>query len=250
MSRGIVFDIREFTVHDGPGIRTTVFMKGCPLRCRWCHNPESQSFEPEIVRSPVGERLCGATVTDVELADRLNSYKTLLADGGGVTFSGGEPLSQAVFVADVIERLADIHVVLDTSGFGSIDDFDRLAKRVNLVYFDLKLIDADLHRQFTGVDNAPILANLHRLSQLGTPFHIRVPLVPGLTDTDDNLTQISSFVSRLPGLVRVDLLSYNNAAGGKYASIGRTFSPPCDESQPLNIRTDVFSDNGIEVHVS
>jgi len=251
MSRGVVFDIRELTVHDGPGLRTTVFMKGCPLRCQWCHNPESQAFQTQIMRSPVGERICGVEYSDVELADRLNRYAPLLANGvGGITFSGGEPLAQSAFVADVIDRLVGLDITLDTCGFAGPDDFERLARRVNRVYFDLKLIDAEMHRRFTGVDNAPILANLRRLSELGTPFHIRVPLVPAVTDTDQNLIQIRSVIAGLRGLICVDLLSYNKAAGGKYACIDRDFSPTYDESRPLNIRPDIFSDAGIEVHIA
>ena len=162
MTAGVVFDIREFTVHDGPGIRTTVFLKGCPLRCSWCHNPEGLRSEPQTLCGPTGERVVGETFTAEALAARLNRLAPVL-DGGGVTFSGGEPLLQAAFVAEVIERLAGLHVLLDTSGYAAEADFRLVAAKCQLVYFDLKLIDAEMHRRYTGVDNAGILQNLQVL---------------------------------------------------------------------------------------
>ena len=140
MTSGIVFDIKEFTVHDGPGIRTTVFLKGCPLACMWCHNPESQSMQPQIIRSPSGERLAGTEYTAEELAFLLNQPAELLrSNEGGITFSGGEPLFQAEFVAEVINLLNDLHVVLDTCGYAPEKDFLPLLDRSDLVYYDLKV---------------------------------------------------------------------------------------------------------------
>lgn len=250
MISGIVFDIKEFAVHDGPGIRTTVFLKGCPLRCSWCHNPEGMSPEPQLIRGPAGERVAGREYTSAALADILNRQADILrANEGGVTFSGGEPLGQAQFVTQVIDRLCGVHVLLDTSGYGSEGDFRLLVSRSDLVYYDLKLVDRQAHRRYTGVDNGPILRNLSVLSELGVPFVIRVPLVPGVTDTDRNLAAIGMTVRGLPGLVRVDLLPYNKAAGGKYHAAGVVFKPDYDESQPLNINTTVFEDLGLEVHV-
>jgi len=247
---GIVFDIKEFAVHDGPGIRTTVFLKGCPLACSWCHNPEGISPKPQVLRGPAGERIAGQEYTAEELAAILNGQAEILRmNGGGVTFSGGEPLFQAQFVADVIDRLCGIHVLLDTAGYASEKDFASLAKRSDLVYYDLKLIDSQAHRRYTGVDNGPILRNLHMSSEMGVPFVIRVPLVPGVTDTDRNLAAIGKTVAGLPGLVRVDLLPYNKAAGGKYRAAGMVFKPDYDESRPLNINTRIFEDLGVTVKV-
>ncbi len=251
MHTGIVFDVKEFAVHDGPGIRTTVFLKGCPLRCRWCHNPESQSPQPQVMRSPVGERVVGVLYTADALATRLNKQAAVLrANEGGVTFSGGEPLMQAQFILDVIDRLDEIHVLLDTSGFASETIFRRVASRCQLIYFDLKVMNPETHQRFTGQDNAPILRNLRAMSELGVPFVIRVPLVPGVTDTDANLDAIARAVAGLDGLLRVDLLPYNRAAGGKYAACGMVFDPGCDESQPNNINMKIFEKIGIPVRVS
>jgi len=247
---GLVFDIKEFAVHDGPGIRTTVFLKGCPLACSWCHNPEGRSPEPQTLHSPTGTRTVGQRFTSADLAARLNEQAAILrANEGGVTFSGGEPLQQAPFVAEVIDQLDDIHVLLDTSGYAPEPEFLLVALRCHLVYYDLKLMDPELHRRYTGVSNEQILHNLHVLSEIGIPFVIRVPLIPGVTDTDENLSAIASTVDGLAGLVRVDLLPYNKAAGGKYQAAGMQFQPDYDESRPLNINTAIFEGSGIPVSV-
>lgn len=248
--RGLVFDIREFAIHDGPGIRTTVCLKGCPLRCSWCHNPEGISASPQVIRGPAGERTAGRWYESAELASLLNKQAEVLRNSeGGVTFSGGEPLQQAAFVAEVIEQLDRTHTVLDTSGYGSDEDFRALASRVDLVLFDLKLIDADMHRQYTGCDNAPILRNFRTLGEFAVPCVVRVPLVPGVTDTQQNLAAIAKLAGQCPSLLHVELLHYNRAAGGKYAPAGMTFRPGFDEILAVNPRTGVFESLGIRVVV-
>lgn len=247
---GMIFDIREFTVHDGPGIRTTVFMKGCPLRCAWCHNPESVSRFPEIMRSSIGERIVGKEYTVEQLAAILNRQAQILnLNGGGVTFSGGEPLAQARFLCDVIDRLNGIHVLLDTSGHAPEADFLSVAKMCDLIFFDLKLIDPNAHVRYTGVGNSRILKNLATLSTIGSPYVIRVPLVPGVTDTRENIQAIALIVKDLRGVVRVDLLPYNRAAGGKYRALGKEFCPPFDENQPVSRSLAAFERVGIPVRI-
>lgn len=243
---GVVFDIRELTVHDGPGVRTTVFLKGCPLRCAWCHNPEGLSPAPQVLRSTTGQRLVGKEYTSVELAAILNRQAPLLRDIGGVTFSGGEPLLQAAFVADTIGRLEDLHVTLGTSGYASEDDFRLVAAKCHLVLFDLKLIDTAAHRRWTGQDNAPILSNLAVLDALKTPFVVRVVLVPGVTDTDENLRAIAECLSALSVRPRVELLPYNRAAGGKYAACGLEWHPPYNEDAPVNANLEPFQNQNVE----
>ncbi len=243
---GIIFDIREFTAHDGPGMRTTVFMKGCPLRCMWCHNPEGLARAPQVMKSRMGVRRVGEECSSARLAVILNSQADILrANEGGVTFSGGEPLAQAAFVSDVIDRLDHTHVLLDTSGYASESDFRGVAGKCSMIYFDLKLINPAAHRHYTGCDNAPILHNLNILGELGKPFHVRIPLVPGVTDTEDNLSAIAATVDGLAGLVRVDLLPYNGAAGGKYPACGLEFSPSYDEHQPVNANPAPFAARGL-----
>jgi pyruvate formate lyase activating enzyme len=248
MTTGIVFDIKEFTVHDGPGVRTTVFLKGCPLTCMWCHNPESQSIQPQIIRSPSGDRLAGREYASAELAALLNQQAALLrANEGGITFSGGEPLFQAEFVAEVIDQLDDTHVLLDTCGHAPPADFLLVLARSDLVFYDLKLIDRAAHMHFTGVDNDLILDNLQLLGKSGKPFVIRVPLVPGVTDTDENLVGIAKTVEKMPGLVEVHLLPYNQAAGSKYRYAGMEFKPDYDEARPVKFNMRIFEQAGIKV---
>jgi len=250
MATGLVADIREFTVHDGPGIRTTVFLKGCPLRCAWCHNPECISKRPQVMSTAVGERTVGRVYTDEQLAALINAQAEILRwNDGGLTVSGGEPLAQARFLEAVLDRLQDVHVVLDTSGYAAERVFMRLAQRCNLIYFDVKLVDNTLHRRFTGVSNDKILHNLRLTSELGVPVVVRVPLIPGVTDTDENLRDIATIVRDLPNLQRVDLLPYNRAAGGKYAPLGQEFHPPFDETQAVNANTAAFREAGIPVTV-
>jgi pyruvate formate lyase activating enzyme len=250
MTTGIVFDIKEFAIHDGPGIRTTVFLKGCPMSCMWCHNPEGQSRKPQLMQSTVGERIAGVEYTPQELAVLLNQQADILrANEGGITFSGGEPLMQTEFLSEVIQLLDDVHILLDTCGYGTERDFIMLAELCDLIYFDLKLIDAKAHRQYTGSDNGPILSNLHVMSDMGKSFVIRVPMVPGITDTDQNLLDIIRTVHELPGLLGVELLPYNKAAGAKYQSAGMIFMPGYDESQQLNLNTELFTRVGIPVRI-
>ena len=243
---GIVFDIRELTVHDGPGIRTTVFLKGCPLRCVWCHNPEGRLPQPQTMRSPAGDRLVGRTYSSSELATLLNRQAPLLRDNGGVTFSGGEPLMQAPFVAAVIDELEDLHVTLQTSGYCSEGDFRLVVSRCDLVLFDIKLIDPEAHRRWTGADNAPILRNLANLPAMEIPFIIRVPLVPGVTDTRDNLLAIAHLAARMSSRPHVELLPFNRAAGGKYAACGLDWLPSFDESAAPNTDLTPFHELNIE----
>jgi pyruvate formate lyase activating enzyme len=238
MTTGMVCDIREFTLHDGPGIRTTVFLKGCPLRCSWCHNPEALSREPQEIRAGGFRRAVGSRYEAAELAALLNRQAAVLkANTGGITFSGGEPLFQARFVAEVIDRLDGVHVVLDTCGYAEETEFRLVAAKCQLVYYDVKLIDAEAHRRYTG------------LGEMGVPFVVRVPLIPGVTDTNANLSAIALAVRAIPGLVGVDLLPYNRAAGGKYAALGMTFRPGFDEAAEVNANPEPFAAAGIEVRI-
>jgi pyruvate formate lyase activating enzyme len=247
MSEGVVSDIREFAVHDGPGLRTTVFLKGCPLRCSWCHNPEAQSPEPQEISAAGDCRLVGRRYQPAELAAILTRQAAILSAIGGVTFSGGEPLMQADFLCEVIDLLPDLHILLDTSGYAPAEDFRRVAGRCHMVHYDLKLIDPEAHRRFTGCDNTLIVENLCLLAALRVPYVVRVPLVPGVTDTDDNLTAIASLVRRLSGLLYVELLPFNRAAGGKYGPLGMRWLPGFDESVPPRINKEPFLAAGVPV---
>jgi pyruvate formate lyase activating enzyme len=250
MQWGMIFDIREFTVHDGPGIRTTVFLKGCRLRCSWCHNPEGMTSHREIIENPAGQRTVGRLYTVQELSSILNRQASILsANGGGVTFSGGEPLEQAAFLAAVIDNLNDVHVLLDTSGYAKEIGFSRVVQKCNLVYFDLKLIDRDAHLRQPGFDNDRILCNLQVLNKMMVPFVIRVPLIPGVSDTEENLEAIARIAKQLAGLLRVDLLPYNRAAGGKYSALRKQFCPTYDETLPVHVNLAAFEAAGVKAGI-
>jgi pyruvate formate lyase activating enzyme len=242
---GLVFDIKEFALFDGPGLRCTVFLKGCPLRCSWCHNPEGIKPTPEYMKSASGKRLAGRYYSVSELAGKLFSYEGILKDAGGVSFSGGEPLFQADFLIETMRRLKGrLHILLQTSGCAEAQDFAAVTDLADTVYFDLKVMNPALHRRFTGVDNAGILDNLKRLDRSGPVYRLRVPMIPGVTDTIENYDDIRSFIKNnlntggyLDGL---DLLPYNPAAGGKYEAVGRKFEPEFDEQAKTRVNPDFF----------
>lgn len=157
---------------------------------------------------------------------------------------------QAAFIAETIDQLDDLHILLDTSGYGSRRALLMLLKRVQLVYYDLKLAEPHAHRFYTKRSNRLILDNLQVVSESGVPFVIRIPLVPDVTDTSENLRAIADIARNLPGLVRVDLLSYNRSAGAKYAAVGLSFQPSFPEDQPVNARLDLFEQAGLEARIA
>ena len=223
-------------------------MKGCPLACMWCHNPESQSTQPQVIPKPVWRTYCRKRVFFPTPRGIIKStVRYIKTNGGGVTFSGGEPLSQAAFIADVIDAMDDLNIILDTSGYGSRKNFLLLLERLDLIFYDLKLIDPGLHKHYTGMDNHLILENLQLLNESGKPFVIRVPLVPGVTDSDENLKNIALTVRHMKGLEEINLLSYNHAAGSKYENVGMQFKPDYDENRPLNRNLEIFEREGIKV---
>jgi pyruvate formate lyase activating enzyme len=156
---------------------------------------------------------------------------------------------QVDFIAEVIDLLDDFHILLDTSGYGSERDFRLLLELVDLVFYDLKLIERQAHRRYTGRFNDVILRNLRVLSASGIPFVIRVPLVPVVTDTDENLAAIAGTIKGMPNMLGVDLLPYNRAAGAKYQAAGMEFKPVYDETSPVNANVALFEDAGIKVRV-
>jgi pyruvate formate lyase activating enzyme len=203
------------------------------------------------MKSASGKRIIGKLYSAEYLANILNRLVPILcANAGGITFSGGEPLAQAFFVADVISRLHEVHVLLDTSGYAPQDSFRLVVEKCDLVYYDLKLMNPAMHLLHTGVDNSQILNNLRLLSTMNIPYVIRVPLIPGLTDTYENLAAIAQIAQHLTGLVRVDLLPYNQAAGGKYPALGKKFGPTYDETQPVHADLRIFESAGVQVRIA
>ena len=224
---GLIFDIKRYAVHDGPGIRLTVFFKGCPLNCWWCHNPEGKLPDVEKVeRNPEDGHPGFDLIGEVRTVDQIMktiSGDTLFFDEsrGGVTFSGGEPLMQPEFLSALAERCHNqgIHTALDTCGYAPEDVFQRISKQIDLFLYDLKFIDAKLHRKYTGVDNELILNNLKTLNRLARPVVIRFPVIPEINSTDANVAEISDFLSDLKNIRTIDLLPFHHFAKRKYCRL-------------------------------
>jgi len=287
MRSGLVFNVQRFSLQDGPGVRSTVFMKGCPLACAWCHNPESQSPEPQIVRmrhrcmvcgecsreeldNPVvldrGEedveacptgalQAVGERTTVPALVERLLRDRIFFDESkGGVTFSGGEPLLQPAFVTEALEwlRREGVHTALDTCGFARWPDLEAAARQADLVLYDLKLMDEERHRAATGVSNRIILQNLQALSQVHPALWIRVPIVPGVNDDEANLEATAAFLAPLAGLRRVDLLPYHPTGEAKFARVGLGYTlhgTPTPSIQRLETLAALFRARGLHTTI-
>ena len=214
---GRIFDIKRFSAHDGPGIRSTVFLTGCPLRCAWCHNPEAFALqEDEAARGRVRDVTVPALVRELERD--VPYYDT---SGGGVTISGGEPLSQARFVGDLLRacRQRELHTALDTCGLVDPAVLREAAALTDLILYDLKAMDAAVHREWTGAGNRQILANLQQLDRLKVAVWIRLPLIPGVNDDARNLETMIAWLSATR-FRRVSILPYHRIAAAKYQRLG------------------------------
>lgn len=229
----LVFDIRRYSIHDGPGIRTTVFFKGCPLRCRWCHNPESQ--ESGVGRISVRRNLDGKSfeselaVGSWQLAEEV--MKEIDKDamfyedsGGGVTFSGGEPLMQPEALLELLLVCQEkkYHTAIDTCGHCEPSVLNRVMDLADLWLFDLKIMDDSKHIEYTGVSNELALKNLETLALAGKSIIIRFPFIPGITDGEDNIEAISKLMKK-SGLKKIEILPYHSIARDKYRRLGKDY---------------------------
>ena len=281
-NKALVFSIEEFSVFDGPGIRTSVFFMGCPLRCEWCHNPEGQSFKNRIVRSPNGcigcqscvknaqvingeaqftemsisacprnlLRYCGKEYTADELCAKLLKNAAILnSSGGGITFSGGEPTSNGEFLIDCLSRLdGKLNRAVQTCGYCGSELWQKVLENADYLLFDIKLMDDTAHKKYTGVSNAPILENFKHLLKSSKSFVIRTPLIPTVTDTEENITAIAHLLKD-NGINYIELLPYNKMAGSKYRLAGMEYSPSFDTNIPCNPRTEIFEGFGIKAKI-
>jgi pyruvate formate lyase activating enzyme len=278
---GIVFNVQSYSIHDGPGIRTVVFLKGCPLSCSWCSNPESQNPLPELgvlderctgcatcVRvcptgavsmgedgRPVYDRtkcvLCarceeacpsrvrkvyGRTVTLSALMGEISrDMPFYVRSGGGVTFSGGEPTMQYDLLLSLLKACKEryIHTAMETCGYlRDREKLDTLLQYLDLALYDVKCIDPDTHRRFTGVDNGLILDNARRIAASGTEMVIRVPIIPGFNDSTEVLAEIGEFVTGLDSVEEVNLLPYHELGRHKYGMLDREYGLGDEEALP------------------
>jgi len=280
MTTGVIFNIQRYSIHDGPGIRTTVFLKGCPLNCWWCQNPESQLSGQEMIfwgdrciscgacsaicssnaiqikngvpvtekekcilcgkciekcpalaREMIGEKLTTEEVTR-EIEKDLVFYEE---SGGGVTFSGGEPLKQSEFLESLLNccQKKKIHSAVDTSGYISWGILNKISPKVDLFLYDLKLMDSERHKKYTGVPNEIILENLKKLSSVHHNIFVRFPVIPGINDDSQNIKEMGGFLSSLK-IAQLNLLPYHYIGIDKYRRLGRTYrliaaQPPSKE---------------------
>ncbi len=270
MISGLIFNIQRYSIHDGPGIRTTIFLKGCPLRCLWCHNPEGMSPSPEILvvesrciscgecrsvcpntidrENRGGDEgalrhciLCGACVASCpsgarELAGKSISVEGLTAEilrdrifhdqsGGGVTFSGGEPLMQPEFLRAVLEecRRCGIQTAVDTCGYCAPEHILGIAPFTDLFLYDVKFMSEDEHIKYTGYSNLPILENLASLGQVHRNIRIRIPVIPGINDDDDQFEEAARFIASVSSIRQVDLLPYHKIGIAKFHRVGLSY---------------------------
>jgi pyruvate formate lyase activating enzyme len=256
---GLVFNIQRFSIQDGPGIRTTVFLKGCPLRCQWCHNPESQDCGPE--RMPVNrfmsgegrrvETVVGKWQTAEEVFREMERDAVFYSEsGGGVTLSGGEPMMQDDFVVELLAlcKARAIHTAIDTSGHAEPAAFRKVMELADLFLFDLKLMDDSRHVEYTGVSNELAIRNLELLARIGKSIIIRFPVIPGITDDKENIRMIAGLMQNLQ-LRRIDLLPYHSIAREKYRRLGREYFPEgIEEPEATHMERigEAFSRTGIE----
>lgn len=299
MNTGTLFSIKRYAIHDGPNIRTTVFFKGCPLACTWCHNPEGISPEIRVITTALHCIGCGACVEAcpsqaltlsadgidrnrslcegsgicVEVCPALaheasgwqtdiNAIMTLIKkdklffeqSNGGVTFSGGEPLMQPKFLMTLLKACGaeNIHRTVDTCGFVETEVLKKVAKHTDLFLFDLKIMDSDRHRQFTGVPNELILENLRELSQMDQRIFIRFPLIPGINSDEENIRAMGHFITSLPNINSIDLLFYQGAAKNKYTRLeiknaGKELRPPTEIEKTTTIN--ILKEYGLKVRI-
>ena len=258
-----IFDIKRFALHDGPGIRTTVFFKGCPLECWWCHNPEglrsgTEFFTEKLTLDGVSfeKKVKVGKWMDVEdLMGELERDRIYMEEsGGGISFSGGEPLQQAeaLFRLLNLSRERNIHTTVDTSGYASPDTIETLSGLTDLILFDLKTMDKEKHLTYTGIPNARVLENLERI--LGGPAEVivRIPLIAGFNDTDEEMDSILEYLKGLSGIQALDILPYHTFGTHKYRRFNRKnrqdgFKPPA--KQRIEKIQKSFSDAGFIVGI-
>ncbi len=241
---GLIFNIKKFAIHDGPGIRTTIFFYSCPLDCWWCHNPECKIDNLDNINKQLDQSNSESNQKTVQ-AYKISStalLEEILKDeifytesNGGVTFSGGEPMMQVDFLLEMLKicKAAGIHTTVDTTGYAPFEKYEQIYDFVDILLYDLKLIDNVNHQRYTGVSNLLILENLRRLTELGNKVKLRQPLIPGISDTDENLQATADFIQGLRNIDQISLLPYNKFGEDKLRRYNLS-----EKIGPLEIQTD------------
>ena len=235
--KGRIFNIQRFSIHDGPGIRTIVFFKGCRMRCAWCCNPESQNREIETIIEKDKEKIVGKDVTvDEIMPEILADVPYYRRSEGGVTLSGGEVLCQADFARELLKacKEAGLHTAIESASSLSFSEIEKLLPYLDLYLMDIKHMDSEKHKEYTGVSNELILENAKKIAKSGVELIIRTPVIPTFNDTAEDIKAISSFAKTLPGVKEHHLLPYHRLGSDKYKGLGRNYSlkeiePPSKE---------------------
>lgn len=254
-TKGRIFNIQRFSIHDGPGIRTIVFFKGCFMRCAWCCNPESQSYDIQTMMENGKEKIVGK---DVSVADILPE---ILADepyyrrsNGGVTLSGGEILGQSDFARDLLRACKEngLHTAVESTANAPFENIQKILPYLDLYLMDIKHMDSKKHKEYTNADNALILENAKKIAASGVELIIRTPVVPGFNDTAEEIRAIAKFAASLPGVKEHHLLPYHRLGSGKYVGLGRKYAleeilPPSQEKMAFLLS--VAEESGLQCQI-
>lgn len=263
--KGLIFSVKRYSIHDGPGIRVTFFMKGCPLSCWWCHNPEGISPVPERIElyEKVGDHEfikieeAGKYISVNDVLNILDKEKLFIAEsGGGVTFSGGEPMQQPEFLLEALKACHEngYHTAVDTSGYSVPADYSAIIPYIDLFLFDIKHLDNDKHEKYTSVSNTLIINNFKMIVDSGTDVMVRIPVIPGYNDDDLHLEEMRSFLigHKADNLKKISLLPYHRIGSSKYKRLYITdrmegIEPP--SSARMNELKRFFAETGISTKI-
>ncbi|MBR5155372.1 MAG: glycyl-radical enzyme activating protein [Clostridia bacterium] len=254
-TKGRIFDIQRFSVHDGPGVRTIVFLKGCFLRCKWCCNPESQRYEIETMIQGGKEKIMGRDVTVDEVMDIIEKDRIYYRrSGGGVTLSGGECLAQPDFSVALLRACNErgIDTAIESTGFADFEKIEMLLPYLNHYLMDIKHINSEKHREYTTQPNEKILENARRIAKSGVELTIRVPVIPGFNCTEDEIRDIANFAKTLEGVTELHLLPYHRLGESKYEGLGRKYpmgdAPLIPDSHMQKLKR-VVEETGLNCHI-
>ncbi|MBR2904023.1 MAG: glycyl-radical enzyme activating protein [Clostridia bacterium] len=252
---GRIFNIQRFSIHDGPGIRTIVFFKGCYMRCAWCCNPESQRFEIETMVENGNDKVVGRDVTVEEIMPEILADKPFYRrSGGGVTLSGGEILCQPEFAAELLKacKAAGLHTAVESTAIASFDKIEMILPYLDLYLMDVKHMDSEKHKEYTGQPNERILENAKKIAKSGVELIIRTPVVPTFNDTAEDIRAISKFAASLEGVKEYHLLPYHRLGQDKYAGLDRNYAlkeiePPTREK--MEFLLSVAEESGLKCQI-